>query len=158
MSKFIKHEKGFFDQLIIKKLRSLPNGGDCVIIYQKILELALDSEGTLTFSGFTNTFEEELSLILSENVENVKNVINVLRKTNLLVSTDNSSFIISDFPKMTCNKNSLRRECMREYMREYRANKKIREQENKKNECKKINWFSNFTKKNNIAKEKNNEQ
>ena len=157
MSKFIKHEKGFFDQLIIKKLRSLPNGGDCVIIYQKILELALDSEGTLTFSGFTNTFEEELSLILSENIDNVKNVINVLKKTNLLVPTDNSSFIISDFQKMMRNKNSLRRKYMREYMREYRANKKLQE-ENKKNECKKINWFSNFNKKNNIAKEKNNEQ
>lgn len=157
MSKFLKHEKGFFDQLIIKKLRSLPNGSDCVIIYQKILELALYTEGILTFSGFTNTFEEELSLILSENIDNIKNVINLLKKANLLISTDNSSFIISDFQKMMRNTKPLRREYMREYMREYRANKKLQE-ENKKNECKKINWFTNFTKKNNIAKEKNNEQ
>lgn len=118
MSKFIKHEKGFFDQLIIKKLRSLPNGSDCVIVYQKLLELTLDTEGVIEFSS------AELALILDEQLDIVEKTIKVLRESELVTTTNDSGLILTGSEDFI---NDFAKKINRLKMRRYRKNKQKNE-------------------------------
>lgn len=155
MSKFIKHEKGFFDQILIKKLRSLPNGSDCVIIYQKILELALDTDGTLIFSEITGSIEDELSLELNENKDNVRSVIDFLINSNLLIKKDESSLIIANFEEFV---NTYRKKFMNNYMKNYRKKKTEQMDVNKCNyDVNKCN-YSVITKNNSVITNDKNPQ
>lgn len=76
-----------------------------VLIYEKMLLNALETEGVIYFEHLTETFEEELALALNENVESVRTVIQFLTKKNLLTSVDDG-FYIETFSEMVGKESS----------------------------------------------------
>ena len=65
---WLKIKRDFFGQREIKKLRRLENGDTCVIIYMKMLTLALDQNNHIVFKRLEDTFEEDIALELDEDV------------------------------------------------------------------------------------------
>lgn len=115
---WLKLYKGFFERKEVKLLRMTEEGELSVLIYEKMLLNALETEGVIYFEHLTETFEEELALALNENVESVRTVIQFLTKKNLLTSVDDG-FYIETFSEMVGKESS-----STERVRKYRQRKK----------------------------------
>lgn len=115
---WLKLPKGFFERKEVKLLRMTEKGDLSVIIYEKMLLNALETDGVIYFEHLTETFEEELALALNEDVESVRTVIQFLTKKNLLTSIDDG-FYIETFSEMVGKESS-----STERVRKYRQRKK----------------------------------
>lgn len=81
---WLKLPKDFFERKEVKLLRKLENGALYVLIYQKILLNALETDGEIYFDHLTDTPEEELALSINEEVEDVRNVLKFLLDKQLV--------------------------------------------------------------------------
>lgn len=81
---WLKLKQDFFDNLRMKKLRTIAGGDTYTIIYLKMQLLSLQNEGFLYFEGVEKSFEEEIALTINENIEDVKLTIAFLKTNNLL--------------------------------------------------------------------------
>jgi predicted phage replisome organizer len=88
---WLKLKEDFYSQPYIKKLRKIAGGDTYTIIYQKILLLSIKTNGYVVFQGIEKTFEEELSLILDEDVDNIKVAISFMKANKLIESTKNDN-------------------------------------------------------------------
>lgn len=89
---WLKLDKDFFRSKRIKKLRRLAGGDTFTIIYLKMQLLSLTTNGCLEYTGLENSFEEELSLDIDEDVENIKITVSYLLKCGLLIENDNCEY------------------------------------------------------------------
>ena len=115
---WLKLHKDFFERKEVKLLRMTEKGELSVIIYEKMLLNALETDGVIYFEHLTETFEEELALALNEDVESVRTVIQFLTKKNLLTSVDDG-FYIETFSEMVGKEST-----STERVRKYRQRKK----------------------------------
>ena len=102
---WLKLPDDFFQNPKIKKLRKIAGGDTYTIIYQKLMLLTLKTDGILQFENIEETFEEELSLILDEDVENIKVTVAYLLRQGLMEvaevdNKDNTSFFMNQVPKL----------------------------------------------------------
>lgn len=67
-----------------------------MIIYQKLLLLALKTDGVLRFENIENSFGKELALITDEYTENIKITLNFLADKGLIKKIDNRILQIID--------------------------------------------------------------
>lgn len=81
---WLKLEAKFFNDKKIKKMRTLPGGDSLLIVYLKMLTLALGEGGNLIYEGLEDTFEKELALELGEKQEHVKATMTYLRHVGML--------------------------------------------------------------------------
>lgn len=89
---WLKLKQDFFDNLRMKKLRSIAGGDTYTIIYLKLQLLSLQDEGYLFYEGVEETFEQELALIINENIEDVKIAINFLKSNNLIQEIEEGKY------------------------------------------------------------------
>ena len=115
---WLKLHKDFFERKEVKLLRMTEKGELSVLIYQKMLLNALETDGVIYFEHLTETFEEELALALNEDVESVRTVTQFLIKKNLLTSVDDG-FYIETFSEMVGKESS-----STDRVRNYRQRKK----------------------------------
>ena len=125
---WLKLKKDFFDNLRMKKLRSIAGGDTYTIIYLKMQLLSLQDEGILYFEEIENTFEEEIALAISENVEDVKITINYLMASNLLKQVDENSYELIETKSCIVSETD-----KAEYMRQLREKKVLKIKENSNN-------------------------
>ena len=90
---WLKLPKDFFERKEVKLLRKLENGALYVLIYQKILLNALETDGEIYFDHLTDTPEEELALSINEEVEDVRNVLKFLLDKQLVTVSSDVYFI-----------------------------------------------------------------
>lgn len=90
---WLKLPKDFFERKEVKLLRKLENGALYVLIYQKILLNALETDGEIYFDHLTDTPEEELALSINEEVEDVKNVLKFLLDKQLVTFSEDTYLI-----------------------------------------------------------------
>ena len=81
---WLKLSADFFRSLEVKKLRRLPKGDTCVVIYLRLLLLALDKDGMLFYSGVEDDFYEEMALLLDESPEDVTATVDFLVARGIL--------------------------------------------------------------------------
>ena len=81
---WLKLSADFFRSLEVKKLRRLPKGDTCVVIYLRLLLLALDKDGMLFYSGVEDDFYEEMALLLDESPEDVTATVDFLIARGIL--------------------------------------------------------------------------
>ena len=89
---WLKLKDDFFTSKEIKKLRRVAGGDTYTIIYQKMLLLAMKSDGILTWTGLEDTFGEELALELDEKTEDVEMTLFYLLKSKLAETQDDKQF------------------------------------------------------------------
>ena len=93
---WLKLPKDFFERKEVKLLRKLENGALYVLIYQKILLNALETDGEIYFDHLTDTPEEELALCINEEVEDVRNVLKFLLDKQLVTFSEDT-YLIEQF-------------------------------------------------------------
>lgn len=93
---WLKLKDDFFTNKRIKKLRSIAGGDTYTIIYLKMQLLSLKNEGKLYFDGVDESFADELSLELDEDVENVKITIQFLLKNGLLIEETRDEYVLPE--------------------------------------------------------------
>ena len=75
---WLKLHDDFFSNPKIKKLRRIAGGDTFTIIYLKMQLLSVKSGGILTYNGIEESFEDELSLVLDEDIDNIKVTLSFL--------------------------------------------------------------------------------
>lgn len=90
---WLKLPKDFFERKEVKLLRKIENGALYVLIYQKILLNALETDGEIYFDHLTDTPEEELALSINEEVEDVRNVLKFLLDKQLVTFSEDTYLI-----------------------------------------------------------------
>lgn len=93
---WLKLKEDFFSSPKIKKLRRIAGGDTYTIIYLKLQLLSVKNSGVIEFSGVENTFEEELSLVLDEDVDNISVTLRFLESQNLIESDGENSFLLKE--------------------------------------------------------------
>ena len=92
---WLKLKEDYFTNPKIKKLRKIAGGDTFTIIYLKMQLLSVSNQGIIEFEGIENTFEEELSLKLDEDLDNVQLTLAYL-KAQGLVETNNNEYLLVD--------------------------------------------------------------
>ena len=93
---WLKLEQNYLTSPKIKKLRKIAGGDTYTIIYLKMQLLSIEKGGIINYEGIEPTFEEELSLILDEEVDNVKVTLSFLLSQGLIYSSDDNSFLLPE--------------------------------------------------------------
>ena len=116
---WLKLKEDFFKKKEMKKLRKLDNGDTCILIYMKMIILSLESENKIFFDNVEDTFAEELSLLLDEDVDDVQRTLDFLEKVNLMETINDGEYFLPQGTTLTGS------ECSSaERVRKHRANKK----------------------------------
>jgi predicted phage replisome organizer len=92
---WLKLKEDYFTNPKIKKLRKIAGGDTFTIIYLKMQLLSISNQGIIEFEEIENTFEEELSLKLDEDLENVQLTLAYL-KAQGLVETNKNEYLLVD--------------------------------------------------------------
>ena len=93
---WLKLKDTFFNEKEIKKLRKIAGGDTYTVIYLKLQLLSVKTGGKLCFEGVEDTFEEELSLILDEDVDNVKITLAFLQRHRLIEEIGDNEYLLPE--------------------------------------------------------------
>ena len=93
---WLKLQKDFFSQPIIKKLRRIAGGDTYTIIYLKMQLSSLENDGKIYYEGIEDTFAKELSLTLDEDADNIEVTLSFLQKYGLLEEISPDEFTLPE--------------------------------------------------------------
>lgn len=123
---WLKLPKDFFEKKLIKKMRQLPGGDSCVIVYQRLLSEAALNSGIIEIDGIEDDVSEELALIINEDAKVIKMVLAFCQKYEMVKTlVDSGNLLFPQALEMTG--------------RETEWAKKKREQRQKKKQLKEDN-------------------
>ena len=105
---WLKLQENFFQDKAVKKLRRMPDGDTCVMIYLKMLLLSLSSSGELYFDGLEPDFHTELALTLDEDEELVRDTLEFLMRVHRLEQKSETVYYL---PEVGAVKVLLRNAC-----------------------------------------------
>ena len=88
---WLKLQVSFFQELIIKQLRTLPEGDSIVLLYLKLLLKAINTEGSIYYQNILPSLHEEIALDTGEKPALVKLTISALCQYHAAVFLDDQS-------------------------------------------------------------------
>ena len=88
---WLKLQVGFFQELMIKQLRTLPEGDSIVLLYLKLLLKAINTEGIIYFQNILPSLDEEIALDTGEKPALVKLTISALYLEDMVGSESTSA-------------------------------------------------------------------
>ena len=98
---WVKLKPDFYQDRAIKKLRKMPSGDTCVLIYQKLMLYALKAGGRLHFEGEDENLAVQLALDIDEDENEVALTLTYLMKTGLLYQEYPDTYAFSRLDEMT---------------------------------------------------------
>lgn len=116
---WLKLMKDFFTKPKIKKLRRIAGGDTYTIIYLKMQLLSLDNEAIIRFENIEDTIEEEISLTIDEDVENVTVTLNYLLSQGLIEKISDNEYLLTETVKLIGSETSVAKR-----VRKYREKQK----------------------------------
>lgn len=96
---WLKLKEGFFREREIKKMLKLDNGLACLIVYQRLMLLAMNSEGYLAYEGTEESMFEQLALELDEDPDLIEETIDFCIKNGLL-EIDGDLYLLTRAPEL----------------------------------------------------------
>lgn len=128
---WLKLQVGFFQELIIKQLRTLPEGDSIVLLYLKLLLKAINTEGIIYYQNILPSLDEEIALDTGEKPALVKLTISALCKYHAAVFLDDQSLQLLYLGDMVGSESTSATR-----VRNYRTNQKlIKEKEQATLQC-----------------------
>ena len=128
---WLKLQVGFFQELMIKQLRTLPEGDSIVLLYLKLLLKAINTEGIIYFQNILPSLDEEIALDTGEKPALVKLTISALCKYHAAVFLDDQSLQLLYLEDMVGSEST-----SASRVRNHRANQKfIKEKEQAALKC-----------------------
>ena len=123
--RWIKIEEDFFRQKEVKAMRRLEGGDSYLIIYQKMMAHSLKNDNKMYFDNVEDSFEEEISLMIDEDVENIKATLEFLKKVNLVEWVSEDELVFNQVDELTGSESE-----SKQRVRKHRMAKKINESKN----------------------------
>ena len=128
---WLKLQVGFFQELMIKQLGTLPEGDSIVLLYLKLLLKAINTEGIIYFQNILPSLDEEIALDTGEKPALVKLTISALCKYHAAVFLDDQSLQLLYLEDMVGSEST-----SASRVRNHRANQKfIKEKEQAALQC-----------------------
>ena len=69
---WLKIDKKFFDNIFIKRLKTIPGGYTMTVIYIRLMLESLESDCILYYEGYFETIKEELALKLDVSEDDIE--------------------------------------------------------------------------------------
>ena len=99
--RWIKIEEDFFRQKEVKGMRRLEGGDSYVIVYQKMMAHSLKNDNRIYFDNVEDSFVEEISLMIDEDVEKIKATLAFLEKVNLVEWASEDELVFNQVDELT---------------------------------------------------------
>ena len=97
---WIQLTQDFFKSKEMKLLRKIAGGDTHTIIYLKMMLISLEDGGRIYYDGLADNLAEELSLIIDENVEDIKITLIFLESKGLLTKMSDRDYFLEQVPEM----------------------------------------------------------
>lgn len=81
---WLKIDKKFFDNIFIKRLKTIENGYTMTVIYIRLMLESLDSDCILYYEGYFETLKEELALKLDVSENDIDMTLDYFTKCGLI--------------------------------------------------------------------------
>ena len=90
---WLKLQQDFFGTFEVKRMRRLPHGESCVLVYLKILLRSIRQEGVIEYSEIVTDYVDELALDIDEPEDVVKETLDFLEKRGLAVREGDQKYL-----------------------------------------------------------------
>lgn len=97
---WIQLTQDFFNSKEMKLLRKIAGGDTHTIIYLKMMLLSLEDNGRIYFDSVGDNLAEELSLVIDENVEDIKITLMFLEAKGLMSRNNEREYFLEQVPEM----------------------------------------------------------
>lgn len=97
---WIQLTQEFFYSKEMKLLRKIAGGDTHTIIYLKMMLVSLENNGMIFYDGLADNLAEEISLMIDENVEDIKITLLFLEAKGLLTKSSDREYILEQVPEM----------------------------------------------------------
>ncbi|WP_192872373.1 phage replisome organizer N-terminal domain-containing protein, partial [Streptococcus suis] len=81
---WLKIDKKFFDNIFIKRLKTVPGGYTMTVIYIRLMLESLDSDCILYYEGYFESLKEELALKLDVSEDDIDMTMAYFTKCGLI--------------------------------------------------------------------------
>ncbi len=92
---WLKLKKDFFEQKMIKILRTFENGDRMITIFLKMELHSLENDGYMYYENMLPTFEQELAIAIDEETELVKTTLVTLLRFGAIRKEDENKYYIT---------------------------------------------------------------
>ncbi len=92
---WLKLKKDFFEQKMIKILKTFENGNEMIMIFLKIELHSLENDGYIYYEGMLPTFEQELAIAVDEDVSLVREALATLIKFGAIEKKDEKTYYVT---------------------------------------------------------------
>ena len=92
---WMKLKKDFFEQKMIKILRTFANGEKMIMIFLKIQLHSLENDGYIYYENMLPEFEQELAIAIDEDAESVKLTLDILIRFGAVEKVDEKKYYIT---------------------------------------------------------------
>lgn len=117
---WLKLDNNFFKNLAVRALRKRAGGDTYLVIYQRLLLEALESNGTIEYQGLLEDLPSELAITLDEKEEDVRTTIEYFKQVGLIQIGDDGSAFFEQVPMLIDQETNWNR-----YKRNAQKNKKL---------------------------------
>ena len=97
---WLKLKNDFFGTKEIKKLRKIAGGDTFTIIYLKMQLLSIKNDGLIKYDGTEENLEEQLSLEIDEEPEDIKLTLMFLEANNLFENMNENEYLLNKVPDL----------------------------------------------------------
>ena len=97
---WIQLAQDFFKSKEMKLLRKIAGGDTHTIIYLKMMLISLEDGGHIYYDGLADNLAEEISLVIDENVEDIKITLIFLESKGLLARNSDRDYFLEQVPEM----------------------------------------------------------
>jgi len=115
---WIQLTQDFFKSKEMKLLRKIAGGDTHTIIYLKMMLISLEDGGRIYYDGLADNLAEELSLVIDENIEDIKITLIFLESKGLLTKKSERDYFLEQVPEMVGSETASARR-----VRKFRENK-----------------------------------
>lgn len=91
---WLKLKKDFFEQKMIKILKTFEKGDKMILAFLKIELHSLENDGYIYYENMLPTFEQELSIAIDEDIEIVRETLEMLIKFRAIEKKDEKAYYI----------------------------------------------------------------
>ena len=121
---WLKIDKKFFDNLFIKRLKSMPGGYTMTVIYMRMMLESLESDCILYYEGYFETLKEELALKLDVSEDDIAMTIAYFTQCGLIQIDEDKNAELTQ-AKALVQQETNHAAYMRSYRKEQQEKEKI---------------------------------
>ena len=127
---WLKLPQDFFDKEEIKIINSMPDGGEVILIYLRLLLKSIQTDGQLYYRDSKPYTKEMLAAILNTGTDQVTKALETLKELNLIEQNEDGALVLQEYQNMVGSETE-----WAEKKRKYRNKTQEGQEEDAKGQC-----------------------